>query len=219
MDAPKLTYNPNNLSTWRRQFSTYAMTKYGDAGATLEIGDKPSYITNEFQLPESSPKHKDLEFEVLKAKFISHNTRVERFNESVTRLFGDIQLHLSEASIAQIQSHTDDYTDVMASRCPLLLWRLVIKSHTFAGKEASFVEKEKAKTKLQQTKQGSLSLTEHHSRFDRQLQICKDMQIDLDSKWVIYIYLLTLNVSSFGHVVTTMITEMDTEDLRMPSVE
>ena len=154
MDAPKLTFNPNNLSTWRRQFSTYAMTKYGDAGVMLEIGDRPSY-TNEFQLPESSPKHKDLEFEVLKAKFISHNTRVKRFNESITRLFGDIQLHLSEASIAQIQSHTDDYTDVMASRCPLLLWRLVIKSHTFAGKEASFVEKENAKTKSQQTRTSS----------------------------------------------------------------
>ena len=71
----------------------------------------------------------------------------------------------------------------------------------------------KAKTKVQQTKQGSFSLTEHHSRCDRQLQIRKDMQIDLDSKWVIYIYLLTLNVSTFGHAMTTMITEMDTEDI------
>ena len=99
----------------------------------------------------------------------------------------------------------------MAEQCPLRLWNLVVKSHTFAGREASFVEKEKAKTKLQQLRQSSLSLSEHHSRFDRQLQICKDMQLDLEPKWVIYTYLLTLNVSTFGHVVTTLISEMDTD--------
>ena len=99
----------------------------------------------------------------------------------------------------------------MKERCPLSLWKLLIQSHTFAGREASFVVKEKAKTKLQQTRQAPLSLSEHHSRFDRQLQICKDMQINLDKKWVIYTYLLTLNVSTFGQIVTTMITEMDTD--------
>ena len=89
----------------------------------------------------------------------------------------------------------------MAARCPLSLWQLVIQSHTFTGREAPFVEKKKAKTTLQQTLQESLSLSEHHSQFDRQLQICKDMQIDLDQKWVIYTYLLTLNVSTFGQIV------------------
>ena len=141
----------------------------------LEIGKMPSYIETEFELPESVPKHKDLEFEVLKAKFVSHNTKVERFGECVTRLFGDIQMHMSEASIAQIQSHIKEYADVMAARCPLSLWKLVIQSHTFAGREASFVEKEKAKTKLQQTRQASSSLSEHNSQFDRQLQIIRSM--------------------------------------------
>lgn len=96
MDVPKLVYNPNNLSTRRRQFATYATTKYGNAGAMLEIGEMPDYITTEFTLPESAPKHKDMKFEVLKARYISHNTKVERFRESITRLFGDIQMHMSD---------------------------------------------------------------------------------------------------------------------------
>ena len=58
----------------------------------LEIGEMPDYITTEFILPESAPKHKDLEFEVLKARYISYNTKVERFREGITRLFGDIQI-------------------------------------------------------------------------------------------------------------------------------
>ena len=79
----------------------------------LEIGKMPDYITTEFTLPESAPKHKDLEFEVLKARYISHNSKVERFQESIVRLFGDIQMHMSEASIAQIQSHIAEYAEVM----------------------------------------------------------------------------------------------------------
>ena len=69
-------------------------------------------------------------------------------------------------TLVQIQSHIEEYAEVMSKRCPLLLWKLVIKSHTFAGQEASFVEKEKAKTKLQQIRQASLSLSEHHTRFE-----------------------------------------------------
>ena len=78
-------------------------------------------------------------------------------------------MHLSKASIAQIQSHTEDVAAIVESRCSLLLWKLITMLHTFAGEEASFVEKEKAKAKREQTKQGSLSLTEYHSRFDRLL--------------------------------------------------
>ena len=156
---------------------------------------------------ESTPKHKDLEFEIIKSDFLAHRALVARHYSDIVRLFGDIQMRMFELSNAQIQSHFDDYAEVTTARCPLLL---VIKSHTFAGREASFVEKEKAKSTLQKLRQSSLTLSEHNSRFDAQLKICKDMQIDVDTKWVIYTYLLTLNVSTFGQLVTIMITEMGT---------
>ena len=211
MDVGKLTYTPNNLSTWRRQFLTYAITHYGDAGTMLDTGSMPEYIENEFPMPEAFPKHKDMEFEIIKTKYLAHTKKVERFEESTTRLYGDIILHMSEASITQMESHIDEYAEVIGSRCPLTLWKLVIKSHTFAGKEASFLEKEKAKSRLQALKQGSQSLAEHHARFDQKLQICEDMQIDPEPKWVIYTYLLSLNVATFGQIVTEMLTEMDTD--------
>ena len=183
--------------------------KYGDAGAMLEIESKPSYVTTDFVLPESTLKHKDLEFEIVKSDFLAQRALVARHNSDIVRLFGDIRMRMFELSIAQIQSHFDEYAEVTTARCPLLLWKLVIKSHTFAGREASFVEKEKAKSTLQKLRQSSLTLSEHNSRFDAQLKICKDMQIDVDTKWVIYTYLLTQNVSTFGQLVTMMIAEMD----------
>ena len=134
----------------------------------LEIGSKPSYLTTDFVLPESTPKHKDLVFEIVKSDFLAHRALVAKYNSDIVRLFGDIQMHMSEPSIAQIQSHFDDYAEVTTARCPLLLWKLVIKSHTFAGREASFVEKEKAKSTLQKLRQSSLTLSEHNSRFDDQ---------------------------------------------------
>ena len=147
---------------------------------------KPSYVTTDFVLPESTPKHKDLEFEIVKSDFLTQRALVATYNSDIVRLFGDMQMHMFEPSIAQIQSLFDDYAEVTTARCPLLLWKLVIKSHTFAGREASFVEKEKVKSTLQKLRQSSLTLSEHNSRFDAQLKICKDMQIDIDIKWVIY---------------------------------
>ena len=38
------------------------------------------------------------------------------------------------------------------------------------------------------------------------------MQIESEPKWVIYTYLLSLNVITFGHIVTEMLTEMDTDN-------
>ena len=180
--AAKKSTQPSRTRDGR--FSTYAMMKYGDAGAMLEIGSKPGFVTNDFVLPESTLKHKDLEFEIAKSDFFAHRALVARHNSDIVRLFGDIQMRMFELSIAQIQSHFDDYAEVTTARCQLLLWKLVIKSHTFAGREASFVEKEKAKSTLQKLRQSSLTLSEHNSRFDAQLKICKDMQIDIDTKWV-----------------------------------
>ena len=126
--------------------------------------------------------------------------KVERFNEFIIRLYGDNFLLMSEASITQKKSYIDKHTAVTKSRCPLMLWKLVIKSHTFAGIVASFLEKEKAKSKLQALKQGSQSSAEHHARFDQKLQICKDMQIESELKWVIYTSLLILKVITFGQM-------------------
>ena len=86
MDVGKLTYTPNNLSTWRRQFLTYAITHYGDAGTMLDTGSMPEYIENEFPMPEAFPKHKDMEFEIIKTKYLAHTKKVERFEESTTRV-------------------------------------------------------------------------------------------------------------------------------------
>ena len=121
MDIGKLTYSPNNLSTWRRQFLTYAITHYGDAGTMLDTGNKPDYIENDFPMPDAFPKHKDLEFEIIKTRYLSHIKKVERFNESIIRLYGDIFLHMSEASITQMERHIDEHTAVTRSRCPLML--------------------------------------------------------------------------------------------------
>ena len=113
----------------------------------LEKGKLPSYITSKFALPESSPKHKDLEFEVVKLRLIAHNHKMEKFQENITRLFADIKMYMSDASVAQIKSHVDEYAEAMTKECPLVLWMLVIKSHTYAEREASFAEKQKARSK------------------------------------------------------------------------
>ena len=151
---------PTNLHFFLQDFETFAFAEYEDAGIYAFKALKPDY---DAEFEPYVKKKLGLTTQRQFATLDADQASLERkrwfklrsdYDDKMKKMFNEMFLHISDSSMNLIKSFKDDLDACKAARDPNLLIKLIKKSHTQAGQQATREEKEAKKDRLKNLRQG-----------------------------------------------------------------
>jgi hypothetical protein len=107
-----------------------------------------------------------------------------------------LQAHLSSGSLKAVtETHKLEFQEAKGKNDVLAFWKLIIQTHTYKGLKVSTYEKREALQTLQRFRQKSLSLAEYNDKFDKLVESCENLGVEIDPTELIPDYLVGIDDS------------------------
>ena len=175
-----LTFNPNNLSSWKENYIVYAKANFKFAGDMLQSMKAPAFITNPMLPPHPMPKSKSFQYIVFTNELNEEHKNKREYHSMLEKLTGDLILHLSSESKMKVQFDKERFDNAFTKNDALEIWKIICETHSHHGSSITFLDKKQAQKHLESIKQNELSLEYHLKNFDTQIDNMKSLGIALD---------------------------------------